>query len=142
MPSSPRLIPLILLVAFCLGVSWASPLPQFSGSYKITQSTDLGAEVRIAVDMKLLNAGDTAATVTAVSIRSLSSPHQMVRVATTVTIQGHADGQLSVQFLVPKKDFNTWALGPHQQFTLNFHSVSGASNKPIVANVLLSRTKG
>jgi hypothetical protein len=142
MPSSPRVIPLILLVALCLFASWASPAPQFSGNYKIIETTDLGADVRIGVELKLLNVGDTAATITAVSIRSLSSPHQMVRAATNLTVQAHADGQLSVELLMPKKDFGTWAMGPHQQFILNFHSADGSSGKPIVANVLLSRAKG
>lgn len=142
MPSSPRLIRLILLVALCMGASWASPVPQFVGSYKITESTDLGTEVRIAVEMKLLNVGDTAATITCVSIRSLSAPRQMVRAATNFTVQAHADGQLSVQLLMPKKDFSTWAMRPHQQFILNFHSAAGTSSKPIVSNVLLLRTKG
>lgn len=142
MLSSPRLLPLLLLVVLCLGASWASPPPQFSGSYKITQSTDLGADVRIALELKLLNTGDTPATITSVTIRSLSAPHQMVRATTNLTVQAHADGQLSVQLLMPKKDFSNWSMGPHQQFLLNFHSADGSSSKPIVANVLLSRSKG
>lgn len=142
MPSSPRVLSLILLAVLCVGASGASPAPQFSGSYKITENTDLGAEVRIAVELKLLNTGDTAATITAISIRSLSSPHQMVSAATNLTVQAHTDGQLSFQLLLPKKDFSTWAMGPHQQFILHFHSADGASSKPFVANVLLSRTKG
>jgi hypothetical protein len=140
MQSSPRSRLWILLLALCLA-GRTPAAPQFSGSYKITENTDLGAQVRIAVELKLLNAGDTAATITAVSIRSLSSPHQMVSAPATLTLQPHSSASVSLQFLMPKQDFNNWSTGPHQQFLFSFHSAE-RSSKPTVTNVPLLRVKG
>jgi hypothetical protein len=144
MQSPLRSLAVMLLVPLLLvaGAAGASTAPQLSGSYKITEDTDLGAQVRIAVELKLLNTGDAAVTITTVSLRSFSSPHQLVSVPTTLTVQPHANASVSLQFLMPKQDFSNWSLGPHQQFLFSLQSAESRLGKPTVANILLLRTKG
>jgi hypothetical protein len=142
MTLSLRQFVFLLLYAFLVSALPVSATPVLAGTYKITENTDLGSEVRITVELHLVNASDTSVTITSVGVRSVSSPHQMVSTTANVTVQSHSDSQLSLQILMPKRDFSNWAAGPHQQFILNFHSADGKSSKPTVANVLLLRTKG
>jgi len=144
MQSPLRTLAVMLLVPLLLvaGAVGASAAPQLSGSYKITENADLGAQVRFAVELKLLNTGDVAVTITTVSLRSFSSPHQVVSVPATLTLQPHSNASVSLQFLMPKQDFDSWSMGPHQQFLFSLQSPGSASGKPVVANILLLRTKG
>jgi len=144
MQSPLRTLAVMLLVPLLLvaGAVGASTAPQLSGSYKITENADLGRQVRFAVELKLLNTGDLAVTITSVSLRSFSSPHQLVSVPTTLTVQPRANATVSLQFVMPKQDFSNWSLGPHQQFLFNLQSADNRSGKPTVVNILLLRIKG
>ncbi|MGB2635980.1 MAG: hypothetical protein WAM58_18775 [Candidatus Acidiferrum sp.] len=133
-----RSVALLLFVLFAISALPASATPPLTGKYKITGSADQGAQVRLTVELNILNPGDTAVTVTGVAIRSVSSPGQMVSATANAAIQSHSSAQISLQFLVPKSDFTAWSAGPHQQFFVTFQSTGGKST---LADVLLRRTQ-
>jgi amino acid transporter len=138
---APRCLVLVAFITLCLffvASVAASPAPQLSGSYRITATADLGTEMRFTVELNFFNPADNAVTVTGVSLRSALSPGHMVSNAASVTVQSHSKAQVTLQFLVPKRDYATWSAGPHQLFLVN---VQSAGAKPGVANVLLRRTK-
>jgi hypothetical protein len=110
-----------------------------SGTYKITENTDLGTQVRITVQLDLVNGGTTSLTVSKVGLRSLSAPGQRVSVASTVVVHSHSSAQVSLQFLMAKQDFDRWYAGPHQQFLVTLKPSGGKST---LVNVPLLRTKG
>jgi hypothetical protein len=139
MTLSLRLLVLFLLCVFLISAQPVSATPALAGTYKITENTDLGSEVRITVELHLVNASGTSVTITSVGVRSISSPLQIVSAPASLFVQSRSKAQTTVQFLIPKKDFATWSAGPHQQFLVKFHS---ADEKPALANVLLLQTKG
>jgi hypothetical protein len=134
-----RYLTLCLVVLLLLSAPHAWSAPVLTGSYKITENTDLGSQVRITVELNLYNPSTHGVTVTNISVRSASSPGQTVMVTTSTVIQPHANSQFSVQFLLPKKDYNSWSIGSLQQFLIKLHS---SGSKPTLANVPLQRTNG
>lgn len=132
-----RSVAFLFLLLLMISALPASATPPLTGKYKITGTAEQGAQVRLSVELNILNPGDTAVTVTSVAIRSASSPGHSVSASANSTIQSHSTSQVSLQFLVPKTDFASWSIGPHQQFLVTFQS-SGA--KSTLANVLLRRT--
>jgi hypothetical protein len=132
-----RFVALLLFVLLIIPALPSSATPPLTGKYKITGTADQGAQVRLTVEMTILNPGDIAVTVTRVAIRSISSPGQMVTASANAAIQSHSSAQVSLQFLIPKNDFTAWSVGPHQQFFVTFQSTGG---KPTFADVLLRRT--
>src|SRR5208283_4153968 len=84
------------VLLFMTTPAWAGSI--LSGTYKITENTDLGAQVRITVQLDLVNGGTTSVTVTKVGLRSLSAPGQRVNVASTVVVHSHSSAQVSLQF--------------------------------------------
>lgn len=116
----------------------ASAGPILSGTYKITENTDLGAQVRITVQLNLVNGGTAGLTVTKVGLRSLSAPGQRVSVASNVVVHSHSSAQVSLQFLMAKQDFDRWSTGPHQQFFVTLKPTGG---KTTLVNAPLLRTK-
>jgi hypothetical protein len=133
-------LPLVFLLAaqtlFSLAVSAAPPL---AGSYKITENTDLGSEVRITVLLNLMNPTSTPVTITKVGLRSISAPGEFVSVTNTISVHSHSSTQISLQFLIAKKDFNAWYKGPHQQFLFTLLPTAG---KITLINLPLIRTQG
>jgi len=71
-------------------------------------------------------------------LRSALSEGHMVSNSANVTVQSHSKAQVTVQFVIPKKDYAAWSIGPHQLFLVNLQS---AGAKPGMANVVLRRTK-
>ncbi|MGB7727210.1 MAG: hypothetical protein WBL50_04210 [Candidatus Acidiferrum sp.] len=132
-----RSVALLLLILFVVSALPASATPPLTGKYKITGNVDQGAQVRLTVELDILNPGDTAVTLTSVAIHSISSLGQMVSATANASIQSHSSTQVSLQFLIPKNDFTAWSVGPNQQFFVTFQSTGGKST---LANVLLRRT--
>jgi hypothetical protein len=112
--------------------------PHLTGTYKITESTDLGTEIRLAVQLNLVNVGESAVTVSHVGLGSFSAHGQLVNFSPNVVIQAHSDAQVTLQFVISKTDFAAWSIGPHQQF---FISIRPTGNKVMQVNVPLLRTK-
>jgi len=136
----PRFVTLFL-AAFFAALLLSTPASAgsiLSGTYKITENTDLGTQVRITVQLSLVNAGATSLTVSKVSLRSISAPGQTVSVASTVVVHSHSNAQVSLQFLMAKKDFNAWSSGPHQKFLVTLKPSGG---KTTLINIPLLRTK-
>jgi hypothetical protein len=127
----------LLLVLIVISALPAPATPPLTGRYRITGNADQGAQVRLTVELNILNPGDSSVTVTSVAIHSVSSPGQMVSAMANAAVQSHSSAQVSLQFLIPKNDFTVWSAGPHQQFFVTFQSPGGKST---LANVLLRRT--
>jgi len=122
------------LAAICLSTFFAMTLlvaapasaaPPLAGTYRITENTDLGSEIRLTVQLNFFNPGDAAVAISRVSLRSLSAPGQLVSAASSVVVQSHSNSQCSLQFLIAKKDYNSWSIGPHQQFLVTLQLAGG-----------------
>lgn len=142
MKSRPRFTSLLcalLLVAQVLFSSSSSAAPLVAGSYEITENTDLGSQVRITVQLSLINPTSTPLTVTKVAIPSISAPGQVVAINHSLVVHSHSNSQVSLQFLLAKKDFNTWHSAPHQQFLI---TLTPSGGKSTLINLPLLRTQG
>ncbi len=132
-------LPLLIFFALLLVVSpHASAGPMVVGTYKIMENTDLGTQVRITVQLNLVNGGSTSLTVTRVGLRSISAPGQTVSASTNVVVHSHSTAQVSLQFLLAKQDFQRWYTGPHQQFLVTLKPSGGKST---LINIPLLRTQ-
>jgi hypothetical protein len=125
-----------VLGMFLSSALFASPAPQLTGTYKLTGNTDLGSEIRFTAELDFLNPADHAVTVTGVGLLSPFSPGHIVSVPASLTVQSHSKAQVSLQFVVPKRDFTAWSAGPHQLFLVRLQA---AGTRPGIANVLLLR---
>jgi len=137
----PRFIALslaVFLVVLLCVTPHALAGPMVTGTYKITENTDLGAQVRITLQLNLVNGGTSGLTVTQVGVRSLSAKGQLVSASANAVVRSHSSVQVSLQFLMAKQDFNLWYTGPHQQFQVTLKPTGGKST---LINIPLLRTK-
>ncbi len=129
----------VLFVALLCVTPRASAGPMVTGTYKITENTNLGTQVRISVQLNLVNGGTTSVTLSKVGVRSISAPGQTVSVASSAVVHAHSSTQVSLQFLMAKQDFERWYAGPHQQFLVTLKATGGKST---LVNIPLLRTQG
>ncbi|HKM67459.1 MAG TPA: hypothetical protein VJX70_09865 [Candidatus Acidoferrum sp.] len=143
MNASPRSLAIFLTILFTfllvLSPRASTAPPQIAGTYKITENTDLGSEIRITLQINLINPGGTQVTITKVGLRSMSARGQLVTANSNLVVHSHSHSQVSLQFLISKKDFNTWHVGPHQQFIVTMKPSTG---KAVLLNLPLLRTQG
>jgi len=96
-----------------------SAVPNLGGTCKITETTDLGATVRLIVQLHLVNAGSSSLTITNVAIPSYHTlPFHSVTVKRTLRIPANSSSDVSIQFQVPKQDYNAWSALPVPAFIL------------------------
>ncbi len=129
----------LLLISQIILLPSSQAAPPFTGSYKITENTDLGSEVRITLQLDLMNPTSTAVTITKVGLHSISATGQFVSTSHTIVVHSHSSAVVSLQFLMAKKDFDAWSRGPHQQFLFTLLPSGGRTT---LINLPLVRTQG
>jgi hypothetical protein len=142
MKNSARCISLCLASLFAILLFASLPTfaaPHLTGTYKITEITDLGSEIRFSVELNLLNPSEAAVTVSRVSLHSISAPGQLVSASSKVVVGAHSSSQVALEFVIGKTDFSAWMMGPHQHFIVTLQPSSGKVSQ---VSVLLLRTQG
>ena len=99
------------------------------GTYQVLTSEVKGPRVP---RIDLTNPGTTSYSISQVAVRSLSSPGGLATSSAATTIQPHGSSQLSVQFLLPKRDFAAWYRGPIQQFVFTLHPAGSKSARLVL----------
>lgn len=113
--------------------------PPISGTYKITQNADLGSQVRITCEFDLVNPTSTPVTITRLGLPSISAPGQMVAASSNLLISSHSSAQVSLQFLISRRDFEAWHMAPHQIFLVTLVPSGGSAT---LFSLPLLRTQG
>lgn len=85
-----------------------------SGVYKVTEATDLGIEVRVTLQIRLMNSGEDRIFVTQVRLRSLR-PVQSVDDPASVILEPHGSAEFTQEFAIAKQEYELWSKGarPH-----------------------------
>ncbi len=85
-----------------------------SGVYKVTETTDLGREVRVTLQIRLMNSGEDRIFVTQVRLRSLR-PVQSVDDPASVILEPHGSAEFTQEFAIAKQEYELWSKGarPH-----------------------------
>ena len=91
-----------------------------SGVYKVTETTDLGREVRVRLQIRLMNAGEDSIFVTQVRLRSLR-PVQNVDDALSVVLEPHGSAEFTQEFAIAKQEYELWSKGARPHLGLKVH---------------------
>ena len=85
-----------------------------SGVYKVTEATDLGIEVRVTLQIRLMNSGEDRIFVTQVRLRSLR-PVQSLDDPASVILEPHGSAEFTQEFAIAKQEYELWSKGarPH-----------------------------
>jgi hypothetical protein len=138
-PPFARICLSLMLISQIILLPYSQAAPLITGNYKITENTDLGSQVRITLELSFVNPGSTPITISRVGLPSGSASAQLVTAPSNLAVGSHASSQVSLQFLMSKKDFKVWHAATHQIFVITVETSGG---KPVLVNLPLLRTQG
>ncbi len=117
-----------LVSLFALGIcSPRGVAGQFvSGVYKITQTTDLGTEVRVTMQIRLMNASDDRMFVTQVRLREFLPHGKATDEPVNVILEPHGSSEFTQEFTIAKQEYELWSRGARPHLGLKVQVAGGA----------------
>jgi len=96
-----------------------------SGVYKVTQTTDLGNEVRVTMYIRLMNASDDRIFVTQSRLHGPLHHGRSEGKAEGVILEPHASGEFTRDFIMAKQEYELWGQGARPQLGLRIQIAGG-----------------
>jgi hypothetical protein len=96
---------------------------QISASYSVVQKTDLGSRIRVAFTLKLVNHGNEALTVEAISFGSRHAAAGANR--PVVLLAPLADETVALEFAVPKVQYERWRKDARRRLLFRINTPDG-----------------
>jgi hypothetical protein len=116
---------LVLLLVLGFYASRGAAGQVVSGVYKVTQTTDLGNEVRVTMQIRLMNASEDRIFVTQARVREFL-PHGKPKDEPVGVILGpHDSVEFTHEFIIAKKEYELWSRGERPRLGLRLQ-VAGA----------------
>jgi hypothetical protein len=125
----------ILLAALCAGIAQAADDHEVTAFYKVADSTDLGTEVRVTLQIRFVNNGDQSLTITKASLQSLWPPSGKAENDLSVILPPHKSAQATCQFVVSPNELAEWKTGMRPRLLLRLQNQDG---KEITRSVVLT----
>jgi len=97
-----------------------------SGVYKITQTTDLGTEVRVTMQIRLMNASDDRMFVTQVRLREFLPHGKATDEPVNVILEPHGSSEFTQEFTIAKQEYELWSRGARPHLGLKVQVAGGA----------------
>ncbi len=97
-----------------------------SGVYKITQTTDLGTEVRVTMKIRLMNASDDRMFVTQVRLREFLPHGKATDEPVNVILEPHGSSEFTQEFTIAKQEYELWSRGARPHLGLKVQVAGGA----------------
>ncbi|PYT38538.1 MAG: hypothetical protein DMG45_23290 [Acidobacteria bacterium] len=94
--------------------------------YKITQTTDLGTEVRVTMKIRLMNASDDRMFVTQVRLREFLPHGKATDEPVNVILEPHGSSEFTQEFTIAKQEYELWSRGARPHLGLKVQVAGGA----------------
>ena len=106
---------LALLIALGIHAPQGVASQVVAGTYKVTETTDLGREVRVTMQIQLMNAGEDKIFVTQVRLRGFLHPGRSEEKPAGVILEPHGSAEFTKDFTIAKQEYELWSKGvrPH-----------------------------
>jgi hypothetical protein len=124
---------LVLLTA--LGIH--SPLgvagQTMAGTYKVTETTDLGMQIRVTMLIRLMNAAEDKLFVTEVRLRGVPHSGRSAANPAGVILEPHGSSEFTQDFTVEKQEYELWSRGARPHLGLKVRAAGGAETTMTIA---------
>jgi hypothetical protein len=112
-----------------------------TGFYSFQRVTDLGDEVRVTLNMRLVNTSDEDFSEAKLV---LGSPRPWVHIRGTVPpllLRPHSEDSFTEDFTLPSTEYERWRKGERPLLVMQFHRADGKVMKQLVRLVLRPATQ-
>ena len=121
------------LCRLCLGLLLASFVAwtasgagaSISGTYEITEKTDVGSLVKVVVQFHLTNHEASAVSLQGMELSDFAYPHANGTQAAPVTLRPGATQDISREFVIPRAEYDQWKRGLRPRVILTLQTATG-----------------
>ena len=96
-----------------------------SGVYKVTETTDLGTQMRVTLHIRLMNAGNDRIFVTQARLHGFLHPGKHEDKPAGVILEPHGSAEFTQDFIIAKQEYELWSKGERPRLGLRTQ-VAGA----------------
>ena len=119
------------LLALSVRCAQASAAPAVSGTYQVVQSRLIGSQSRIQMRVHLVNHGASDVFIQRITLCDFSrAENSGTRAA--LALRAHASANTTVQFSVPRSDYQRWQQGFRPRLVLQMAGPGGLKSKAVV----------
>ena len=98
-----------------------------SGVYKVTETTDLGREVRVTLQIRLMNSGEDRIFVTQTRLRGFPHSGRSEDKPARVILEPHGSSEFTQEFTIAKQEYELWSKGARPHLGLKVQVAGGAA---------------
>lgn len=119
-----RYFPLIalFLCVFVGHVTQATADQRVRGFYEVTQTVDLGSQVRVFLRLRLINRGDGTLFIQCLTLRSFSPAPERQAHSVSVLLRPHASEVMTQEFTISHSEYELWLRGVRPRLVLEMQS--------------------
>ena len=101
-----------------------------SGVYKVTQTAELGMQMRVTMQIRLTNASEDRILVTQARLRGFLHAGRGEDKTAQVTLEPHSSAEFTQEFTIAKQEFDQWRKGAQPHLGLKMR-VAGAAETEV-----------
>lgn len=115
----------VLLAALCAQTARAQSGHEVSASYKIAETTDLGSQVRVTLQLRLNNNSEVNLSITKVALRSLMPGPPSPEESVSVLLRPQGTSDLTHSFTISRQEYDQWEKGGRPRLFLRLQTDDG-----------------
>ena len=104
-----------------------------SGSYSVTETSELGAQVRVTLQIHLTNAGEQRLFITQMSLQNVLRPGRVSEERSAVILESHAGTEITRQFNLSKDEFEALRQSARPRLSLKIQAADGVVTTVTIA---------
>jgi len=117
----------VLLLALGIYAPQGAAGQVVSGMYKVTETTDLGTEIRVTLQIRLMNSGEDRIFVTQARLRGFPYSGRSEDKPAGVILEPHGSSEFTQEFTIAKQEYELWSKGARPHLGLNVQVAGGAA---------------
>lgn len=127
-----RLLILAGLSVLSVAIAQAGNAPRLSGSYQIVQRQQSGGEVRVRVQLHLVNHGTRELHLKRITLWDFAHPTRGASQTTSLVLRGGTSVDATQQFTIPREEYELWKRGARPRLVLETDLSNGRSGNEVL----------
>ncbi|SRR5258708_33387207 len=117
----------VLLLALGIHAPQGAAGQVVSGIYKVTETADLGTQMRVTLQIRLMNAGEDRIFVTQARLRGFPHSGRSEDKPAHVILEPHGSSEFTQEFTIAKQEYELWGKGARPHLGLNVQVAGGGT---------------
>jgi hypothetical protein len=120
------------LSVFSVAIAHAGNAPQLSGSYQVMQREQSGGQVRVRLQLHLVNRGTRELHLKRITLWDFAHPTKGASQITSLVLHGSSSADTAQEFTISRAEYELWKRGTRPRLVLQMDSTKGRSGSEVL----------